>query len=131
MPPQSELCPHSQFKQVIRSAFDAAYRRAWYWQRTRQGQQIRRVRQRTVEPVFGSLLQHYGLRRANTKGQAAAHKAMLLSAVAYNLEELLKHQPKRVVSLALALQPASLRLLKRSFEPYLSEKHLLAEYSLN
>jgi hypothetical protein len=56
---------------------------------------------------------------------------MLLSAIAYNLKKLLKHQPKRAVSLALALQPTSLRLLKRSFEPYLCEKGFLFEYSLN
>jgi hypothetical protein len=57
-----------------------------------------------VEPVFSNLLHHYGLRRVNTKGHAAAHKAMLLSAVAYNLKKLLKYRPKRVVSVALACQ---------------------------
>jgi hypothetical protein len=100
---KASCVPHSQFKQVIRSAFDAAYRRAWQRQRTRQGQHMRRVRQRTVEPVFGSLLHHYGLRRVGTKGQAAAHKAMLLSAIAYNLKKLLKQQPKQLPSVAVAL----------------------------
>ncbi|MBW3131219.1 transposase, partial [Hymenobacter profundi] len=56
---------------------------------------------RVAEPVFGNLLQQYGLRRVGTKGRAAAHKTMLLSAIAYNLKKLLKHLPKRVVSLAL------------------------------
>ena len=65
------------------------------------GQQMRRVRQRTVEPVFGGLLLRYCLRRIGTKGRAAAHKAMLRSAIAYNLKKLLKRQPKRVVSSAL------------------------------
>jgi hypothetical protein len=55
---------------------------------------------------------------------------MLLSAIAYNIHKLLKHQLKQVVSLALPIQPASLRLLKRSFKPYLSKKHFLFEYSL-
>lgn len=71
---------------------------------------MRRVRQRTVEPIFGNLLQHYGLRRVGTRGRAAAHKTMLLSAIAYNLKKLLKHQPNRVVSLALALRPAPLQV---------------------
>jgi hypothetical protein len=92
---------------------------------------MRRVRQRTVEPVFGNLLQHYGLRRVGTKGRAAAHKTMLLSAIAYNLKKLLQHQPERVVSLALALRPGSLRLLERSFAPYLREKYFRFKYSLN
>jgi transposase len=99
---KASCVPHSQFKQVIRSAFDAAYRRAWQRQRTRQGQHMRRVRQRTVEPVFGSLLHHYGLRRVGTKGQAAAHKTMLISAIAYNLKKLLKQQPKQMPNVAVA-----------------------------
>jgi hypothetical protein len=63
------------------------------------------VRQGTVEPVFGNLLHHYGLRRVNTKGQAAAQKVMLLRAVAYNLKKLLKYQPTRMRRIALACQP--------------------------
>ncbi len=114
-PLKASCVSHSQFKQVIRSAFDAAYRRAWQRQRTRRGQHMRRVRQRTVEPVFGSLLQHYGLRRVNTKGRAAAHKTMLLTAIAYNLKKLLKHQSTRILSLALALQPAQHRLIQALF----------------
>lgn len=110
--------PSADQKQLVRSAFDAAYRRAWHRQRSPQGQYMRRVRQRTVEPVFGNLLQHYGLRRVGTKGRTAAHKVMLLSAIAYNLKKLLKHQPKRVVSLALALPPAALQLAYRFFKRY-------------
>jgi hypothetical protein len=68
-----------------------------------------------VEPVFGNLLHHYGLRRVNTKGQAAAHKAMLLSAVAYNLKKLLKHRPQHVVSVALACQPGPYQQAKGAF----------------
>ncbi|QKG59234.1 IS1182 family transposase (plasmid) [Hymenobacter sp. BRD128] len=114
-PLKASCVPHSQFKQVVRSAFDAAYRRAWQRQRTRQGQHMRRVRQRTVEPVFGSLLQHYGLRRVNTKGRAAAHKTMLITAIAYNLKKLLKQQSTRMLSLALALRPAQHGLMQALF----------------
>jgi transposase len=96
--------PSATQKKLVRSPYDAAYLRAWQRQQSRAGQRRRRVRQGTVEPVFGNLLHHYGLRRVNTKGQAAAHKTMLLTAIAYNLKKLLKHQPKRVVSVALAGQ---------------------------
>jgi hypothetical protein len=83
----------------------AAYRRAWHRQRTPAGQHMRRVRQRTVEPVFSHLLYQYGLRRVGTKGRAAAHKTMLLSAIAYNLKKLLRHQPNQSASGAIALWP--------------------------
>jgi len=92
-PLRARCVPGAQYKQLIRSAFDAAYRRAWHRQRTPAGQRMRRVRQRTVEPVFSHLLYQYGLRRVGTKGRAAAHKTMLLSAIAYNLKKLLWHQP--------------------------------------
>jgi hypothetical protein len=98
--------PAAPQQRFVRSAFDAAYRRAWHRQHSRVGQQMRWVRQRTVEPVFGSLLHHYRLRRVGTKGRTAAHKAMLLSAIAYNLKKLLKYQSKQTASVAIALYPA-------------------------
>lgn len=73
------------------------------------------MRQGTVEPVFGNLLHHYGLRRVNTKGQASAHKAMLISAVAYNLKKLLKYQFNWVRSVALARQADHQLLLQETF----------------
>ena len=64
---------------------------------------MRGLRQRTVEPVFGSLLQHYGMRRVNTRGRSSAHKMMLLTALAFNLKKLLQHQPKQTLRVAIAL----------------------------
>jgi hypothetical protein len=93
--------PGATRKQPTRTIYDAAYRICWLRQHTRRGQQMRRVRQGTVEPVFGSLIHRYGLRRMNVRGQAGAHKTMLLAAIAYNLKKLLKYRPERQVSLAL------------------------------
>gem|GEM_PF-6549337 len=39
----------------------------------------------------------------NVRGQAVAHKTMLLSALAYNLKKLLKHHPQQQLSLAVTL----------------------------
>ena len=104
------VCPHKptcaprvKKRQLIRTAYAAHYRRALTRQQSRQGQRMRRLRQRTIGPVFGSLLQHYGLRRVNTRGHSSAHKMMLLTAIAFNLKKLLKHQPKQVLRLAVAL----------------------------
>jgi hypothetical protein len=95
--------PGAKRKQLTKTIYDAAYRRAWQRQQSRRGQRLRRVRQGTVEPVFGHLLHHYGLRRLNVRGQAGAHKTMLLTAGAYNLQKLLKHRPQQQVSQAVAL----------------------------
>ena len=95
--------PGAKRKQLTRTIYDAAYRRAWQRQQTTRGQRMRRVRQGTVEPVFGNLLPRYGLRRMNVRGLAGAHKTMLLTAVAFNLKKLLKYRPNRQRSLAPAL----------------------------
>ena len=97
--------PGAKRKQLTRTLYDAPYRRAWQRQQSRRGQRMRRVRQSTVEPVFGNLIHQYGLRRLNVRGHAGAHKTMLLTAVAYNLKKLLKHRPVRQASLAMVLRP--------------------------
>jgi transposase len=122
--------PAAPQQKFVRSAFDAAYRRAWHRQQSRAGQRMRRVRQRTVEPVFGSLLHHYGLRRVGTKGQAAAHKAMLLSAIAYNLKKLLKYQSKQTASVAMALCPAQPGSYSSLFSAWLTNSKPLLVSSL-
>ena len=102
--PYKPTCaPRVKKRQLIRTAYAAHYRRALTRQQSRQGQRMRRLRQRTIEPVFGSLLQHYGLRRVNMRGRGSAHKTMLLTAIAFNLKKLLKHQPQRQANLAVAL----------------------------
>jgi len=102
--PRKPTCvPGAKRKQLTKTIYDAAYYRAWQRQQSRRGQRMRRVRQSTVEPVFAHLLHHYGLRRMNVRGQAGAHKTMLLSALAYNLKKLLKYHPQRQLSLAVAL----------------------------
>lgn len=44
---------------------------------SREGKRMKSRRMATVEPVFGSLLNYCGMRRANAKGKQAAHKFML------------------------------------------------------
>ena|GEM_PF-6742950 len=68
---------------------------------------MRRKWQSTVEPVLGNLLHPYGLRRMGTRGKASAQKTMPLAAIAYSLKKLLKHQPRKYCTVALALPPPS------------------------
>ena len=105
--------PGAKRKQLTRTIYDAPYRRAWQRQQSRRGQRMRRVRQSTVEPVFGNLIHHDGLRRMNVRGHDGAHKTMLLTAVAYNLKKLLKYRPNRQLSLAVALPQPLLAVNRR------------------
>lgn len=58
--------------------------------KTKLGKQSKAIRQSRVEPVFGTLTQHMGLRKVNVRGILGANKCMLMAAVAYNLKKLLK-----------------------------------------
>lgn len=51
---------------------------------------MKKLRQSTVEPVFGSLTHYYGLRKIGVLGKAGAHKVMLMAAIAFNLKKYFK-----------------------------------------
>ena len=80
---------------------------------TKQGKKMRKVRQSTVEPVFGSLINFTGLRKVNTTGIRNAHKCMIMSAIAYNLKKYLKDVHKTRGSLILKLQKNSTHWIHR------------------
>jgi len=70
---------------------------------SKQGRFMKRKRQSTVEPVFGTLTQFMGLRKINTLGIQQANKVMHLSAMAYNLKKYLKFTQKLARSEAKSL----------------------------
>lgn len=49
---------------------------------------MKRIRQRTVELVLGSLVEYYGLRKVNVRGKAGAHKGMVSLQKAMHKSEL-------------------------------------------
>ncbi len=51
---------------------------------------MKKLRQSTVEPVFGSLTQFYGLRKIGVLGKVGAQKVMLMATIAFNLKKYLK-----------------------------------------
>ena len=59
--------------------------------KSNKGKYMKSKRQSTAEPVFGSLINYYGMRKVNTKGIKQANKVMLMAATAYNLKKLLKY----------------------------------------
>ena len=61
---------------------------------SRKGKKMRKIRQSTVEPVLGSLINFTGMKRVNTKGLKQANKCMVMAAIAYNLKKLMKFSTK-------------------------------------
>ena len=103
-PLKPSCVPKSQCRQIIRTAYDPFYRRAVERQQSRRGKRMKRLRHQTVEPVLGSLVEYYGLRKVNVRGKAGAHKVMLMAAIAFNLKKYMKFTPKYTVSQAIALK---------------------------
>ncbi|MEQ8419211.1 MAG: transposase [Arenibacter algicola] len=60
--------------------------RACALQHSERGKRMKKLRQSTVEPVFGSQTQFYGLRKIGVLGKAGAQKVMLMAAIAFNLK---------------------------------------------
>jgi len=71
--------------------------------RTRWGRRMKGLRQATVEPVLGTLLNYMGMGKINTRGLELAHKGMLLAATAYNLQKLMKYIQRRCQTAVMAL----------------------------
>lgn len=92
--------PKSLFKRILTTTFEDYYYRAHERQHSRRGKQMKRLRQSTIEPVFGSLVHHYGLSKINILGKAAAHKVMLMSAICFNLIKYLKTFNRKLVQSA-------------------------------
>jgi len=59
-----------------------------YRLRTKAGRALYRLRQQTVEPVFGIIQEAMGFRRFSLRGQAGADVEWALVCLAYNLRRL-------------------------------------------
>lgn len=59
---------------------------------TSYAKRMKKLRQATVEPVLGTLINFTGIRRIWTRGLSSANKFMLGAAIAYNLKKWLNHR---------------------------------------
>ncbi len=91
----------SHEKRIGITAYKEEYDRAIERVNSRLGRQMKKKRQSTVEPVFGTLINHMGLRKINTRGIEQANKVMLMAATAYNLKKYLKFTKNLSQSMAI------------------------------
>ena len=88
-PLKGECCKKSRYKQLSHSVDKPYYDRAFALLKTRKGKQKMRLRAKTVEPVWGTLLHFRRLQKVYTKGNVLANKQVLMTATAYNLKKLM------------------------------------------
>jgi hypothetical protein len=90
-PLKKVCCENRGRKKLVVTAYRNHYQRMQERLESRRGKYMKKRRMATVEPVFGSLLNYFGMWRANARGKHAAHKMMLMAAIAYNLKKLLAY----------------------------------------
>src|SRR5690606_36487988 len=67
------------------------YERMHHRMQTKKAIRMMKIRQSTVEPVIGSLVSFFGIRKVNTIGLLQANKCITMSGAAYNLKKLTKY----------------------------------------
>jgi len=90
-PLATECIGRSHEKHIRITVYKQEYDRALIRSKTKKVKYYKTLRQSTVEPVFGSLINFTGMRKINTRGIESANKVMLMAAIAYNLKKLLKY----------------------------------------
>lgn len=90
-------------KKIIDTSDRAYYDRMHERMQTSYAQKMKKLRQCTVEPVLGTLINFLGMKRINTRGIKLANKCMIMAAIAYNLKKLMKFKTTKVLSNAMAL----------------------------
>ena len=100
-PLKQKCIPKAGTKRIVKTIYEEEYQRAHFRQQTTAGKRMKGLRQGTVEPVFGSLTQYYGLNKIPVLGIDGAHKTMLMAAIAFNIRKYMKYNPKKVAENAL------------------------------
>jgi len=72
---------------------------------TPYARRMKKLRQATVEPVLGTLINFLGIRRIWTRGLKSANKFMLGAAITYNIKKWLNHQERKLKTAVIALPP--------------------------
>lgn len=68
---------------------------------------MEKLRQATVEPVIGTLVNFLGMKRVNTTGITLANKCMLMAATCYNLKKLLNIKAPQAIAKVKTMQKKS------------------------
>lgn len=84
------------FEKRIRETLDKPYYDKMHERlKTSYAKKMKKLRQSTVEPVLGTLINFLAMKRVNTRGIELANKCMMMAAIAYNLKKMMKFKINR------------------------------------
>ncbi len=110
--PLMSACLGKSHQKSIQHSIDKPYYdRMHERMQTRKGKWMRKIRQTTVEPVLGTLINFLGMKRVNARGIAQANKLVLMAAIVYNLKKYMNYSKINRNSMIMAA--------KKTFESHL------------
>jgi len=98
------LGKNSKQKKITDTVDKPLYDRMHARMQTSKGKRMKKLRQSTVEPVIGTLVNYLGMHKVNTKGIEQANKCMIMSAVAYNLKKMMKWTNRKIETCAAVMK---------------------------
>jgi IS5 family transposase len=102
--PLRSTCIGKSFEKSIRETLDKPYYDKMHERlKTSYARKMKKLRQSTVEPVLGTLINFLAMKRVNTRGIKQANKCMMMAAVAYNIKKLLKFRKNSSLAAMAAL----------------------------
>ena len=103
--PLRSVCIGKSPEKKIVDTFDKPYYDRMHERlQTPYARKMKKLRQSTVEPVLGTLINFLAMKRVNTRGIELANKCMLMSAIAYNLKKLMKFKSPKAESKSMQLK---------------------------
>ena len=100
-------CIGKSFEKRIRETLDKPYYDRMHERlQTPYARKMKKLRQSTVEPVLGTLINFLAMRRVNTRGIKNANKCMIMAAVAYNIKKLMKFKSPKALSRVMEITPS-------------------------
>lgn len=93
--PLRSVCIGKSNEKTIEDTIDKPYYdRMHIRMQTQKAKRMRKLRQSTVEPVLGTLINFLSMKRVNTRGIQQANKHVLMAALAYNLKKYMNYVRK-------------------------------------
>lgn len=97
-PLRSSCIGKSPEKKIIDTLDKPYYDKMHERLKTPYARKMKKLRQSTVEPVLGTLINFLAMKRVNTRGIQLANKCMLMAAIAYNLKKMMKFKTSRPIA---------------------------------
>lgn len=93
--PLRSVCIGKSNEKTIEDTIDKPYYdRMHSRMQTQKAKRMKKLRQSTVEPVLGTLINFLSMKRVNTRGLQQANKHVLMAALAYNLKKYMNYVRK-------------------------------------